>query len=600
MARLTRTTHPNGHQWQTKSISCGTEAGVTVFNQTVAPDLIGRCDKGGGSGMKFRRIIACLATLFFVGGMADRRPYLAHAAQFPDDDAARVDALLIQDIFGGSSSSASELAAPVDDQVFLRRVWLDLVGEAPPAEEITRFCFDPSPYKRGHEIDRLLADQRFGANWARYWRDVILYRRSEERALFAAVPLQEFLQQQLNENQPWDQIAREFVTANGDVREDGSTALIMAQAGRPEETVAEISRIFMGIQIQCAQCHDHPTDRWKREQFHELVAFFPRVAVRPNRAAGQRSFMVVADDNPARRRRANNNNRRRGTLEHYMPDLDDPSASGTLMQPALFVTGQQLDSGLVDRDRRQALAEWMTSTDNPWFAKAIVNRLWAELVGEGFFEPVDDIGPDRVSSAPQALDYLAETFVQSGHDLKWLFRTIMSTEAYQRQSRPRRNYGEAPFTANRAQRLRGDQLYSVLVSALNINERSMQKSANAYGRRVRGGPRAMFNAVFGYDPSERREEVSGSIPQTLVLMNSTVVESAISARRTDGLGGLLNDIGNDSQLVTELYLRCLSRQPSDRELRECLLHVKKAPDRSEGFEDVLWTLINSTEFLHRR
>ena len=137
-----------------------------------------------------------------------------------------------------------------------------------------------------------------------------------------------------------------------------------------------------------------------------------------------------------------------------MPNLEDPSLPGTLMKPALYVTGQELKTGIEDIKRREALALWMTSPENPWFAKAYVNRMWSELVGEGFYEPVDDMGPDRQCLAPKTLSYLATGFQKQAYDMRWLIRTIMATNAYQRESRPRRKVGETPFTANRTQRLR--------------------------------------------------------------------------------------------------------------------------------------------------
>ena len=522
------------------------------------------------------------------------------ASESPDDAAAQVNRLLLDDELGDESSRGDLLAPTVNDQVFLRRVWLDLVGQLPSPAEITRFCLDPRGDKRYRMVNRLLADERFGKNWSSYWRDVILYRRSEDRALITAQALQEFLSEQFNANAPWDEIASQFVTARGDVREDGRTALIMAQAASPEDTAAEISRIFLGIQIQCAQCHDHPTDDWQREQFHQLAAFFPRLAIRRNPSAMRRSFLVVADDSPPRFARRNNNNRRRGTLEHTMPDLDDPEAEGTIMQPALFATGQQLELGVSDQERRNSLAQWMTASDNPWFARAFVSRIWSELIGEGFYEPVDDMGPQRECSAPKTMEYLAREFAENGHDVKWLFRTIMLTEAYGRESRPPRKYNEPPFTANRAHRLRADQLFSVLLAALNVDEQSLLAHTVGPARRIgQGGPRAVFNLAFGYDPSEPRAEIAGSIPQTLLLMNSPSIQSAMSAHRADGLGGLLQQLDNDSQLVIELYLRCLAREPTNSELRKCLMHIKRTGHREEGFEDLLWALINSTEFLHR-
>lgn len=525
---------------------------------------------------------------------ADTEPGVA-AADAVAELAAQIDRILIEET-GGESV---ERAAQAGDETFLRRVWLDVTGVPPAPEAVISFTKDRDPDKRAKVVQSLLDDPRYGQNWARYWRDVILYRRTEERALLVSASLEAFLKEQLNANAPWDQIVSSFITAEGDVRENGATGLIMAQGGQPEDVVSEISRIFLGIQIQCAQCHDHPTDRWKREQFHELAAFFPRVAVRPDRTGPQRSFLVTVNDRPFAPR-GNNNNRFVGSPEHYMPDLDDPAARGTLMTPAFFVSGAALEVGSPDALRRWTLATAVTSKENPWFAKALANRLWAELVGEGFYEPVDDLGPDRTASAPRTLEHLAKAFSDSDYNIKQLMRVIMATDAYQQASRVRRGAEESPFLANCSQRLRGDQLYDALASLLGIPD---QVGLGGPGRGpygMGGGPRALFNATFGFDPSERKDELAGSIPQALAMMNSPLIAAGASARRGSRLGRLLSEIPDNEQLVVELYLRALSRQPSEAEIRTCLRYVKEVGDRNEAFEDILWSLINSAEFLHRK
>lgn len=495
-------------------------------------------------------------------------------------------------------ATATPAAAPlVSDEVFLRRVSLDLVGRPPTPEQITRFVLDSNPNKRAALVDHLLADERHADHWARYWRDVIFYRRTEERSLVAADACVDYLTTQFHQNRPWNEIAVAFITAAGDVREHGNTAIVAAQGGETEGTVAEISRIFLGIQIQCAQCHDHPTDRWKREQFHQLAAFFPRVGLRPSLPNQERTFTVtVVDAEP--RQRPRNNMRAFGTLEHYMPDLKDPSAKGTLMQPVLFVSGQKLDAGAVDSQRRSQLAQWITAKDNPWFAQALVNRLWSELVGEGFYEPVDDMGPDRQASAPATLKLLADEFAAHDYDLKWLFRTITSTQAYQRASRPRRSPDDPPFLSNVAQRLRGDQLFGQLAVLLNMDDRDSGRTGGPNTPLARRTPRQFLNVLFGYDPSAPREELVGSIPQALAMMNSPNITQSISAQRGI-LARLLREINDDDQLAVELYLRALNREPTTSELEVCRNHFRETSNRGEAAEDVLWSLVNSTEFLHR-
>jgi uncharacterized protein DUF1549/uncharacterized protein DUF1553 len=539
-------------------------------------------------------------------------PGKALAAVAPAQAAVQVDRLLVEDLAAGqksqagsdaktskpSGTAASQPAKPADDETFLRRASMDLNGQPPSPTEITAFALDPSPDKREKLVDRLLAKKEFGETWARYWRDVIMYRRAEDRALIAAPALTAYLTEQFNKDVAWDQVARSFITATGDVRENGATGVIVAQMGQAPEITGEVSRIFMGIQIQCAQCHNHPTDRWKRTEFHELAAFFPRIAIRPNKGPPQSLDVLGVDrERPAM---AKNANRPLGSKEHYMPDLKDPAAKGTLMQPVFFVTGQKLPEGTTDAERRATLAKWITSKQDPWFAKAFVNRVWSELVGEGFYEPVDDLGPDRECTATKTLDFLANQFILHQYDVKWLYRTIVATAAYQRDSRSRHLPGKTPFVANCPQRLRGDELFEALVSAMGLQDDRVQRDAGKKQLQPRD-VRGVFDAVFGYDPSVRRDEVAGSIPQALVLMNSPQLARAMNGRREDtSLGKLLASTKDDEAVTVELYLRSLAREPKPAEIKTCLEHVKQTGNRSEAFEDVLWALVNSTEFLHRK
>lgn len=540
----------------------------------------------------FRASVA-LACAALVGSFADAAPNVQRVAR-------QVDQLLAEELFDDST----DLAPPIDDATFLRRVWLDLVGDIPSPEHTTAFLLDPSPDKRDRVIRDLLASNQYGQNWARYWRDVILSRRIEDRAVIVSNPLVTMLTEELNSGTGWDEVAQKFITATGDVREDGATAILMAQDGVTEDSTAEFSRIFLGIQIQCAQCHDHPYDRWKREQFHELAAFFPRTAVRPVNSATKRSFQVIANNGRDVRRGNNNNLNRRGAAEHYMPDLDDPSAIGERMQPKFFLTGAQLPIGTRDAQRREAVAEWMT--ESPWFATAYVNRMWAELVGEGFYEPVDDMGPDRTPNGAKAVEYLSQEFAASGYDPKWLMRVILSTEAYGRECRPRRLPDEPAFTANVAQPLRGDQLFNSLLTTLELDEATIRSMVTGGGGRVYGGqtsPRDGFNVAFGFDPSAPRETITSSIPQSLAMMNQPQINHSLSAgsrRRPTSLGKLIANVEDDDMLTSELFLRTLCREPTDEELEQVNTYAKSVDNRTETYEDLLWSLINSTEYAYRK
>jgi hypothetical protein len=313
----------------------------------------------------------------------------------------------------------------------------------------------------------------------------------------------------------------------------------------------------------------------------------------------------MADDRTPLGRRPNADQEgRRGQPEHFMPDLDNPAAPGTRMQPKFFLTSAELPFGTPDAKRRGTAAMWIT--ESPWFATALVNRMWAELVGEGFYEPVDDIGPERKASAPKAVEFLSRRFIESGHDLKWLLRVICATETYQRESRPRREADGTPFTANVAQPLRSDQQYNALLTSTEVDE-----SEQTLTRRNRPqmmapyGPmatvRQQFAVAFGYDPSDPRETVTSSIPQALAMMNGVRINLAIRAIDEDTvLGRLLSEIDDDSEMIDELYLRTLSREPTDDEREVALDFCRSVKNRSAAFEDLFWALLNSSEFSHRR
>lgn len=554
-----------------------------------------------------RGLAGCVAVMVCAGVMTWCAPVLA-ASVTPQEAALRIDRLLAQELADAEHAPPSSAKpAPVpqaDDVTWLRRVYLDLLGELPSPEEITAFALDKSADKRPQQIARLVDDPRYGENWARYWRDVILSRRTDERALLAAGSATQWLAEQFNQGVSWQRIAHDLVTATGELGEDGRTALIASQWGQVPETAAEVSRVLMGVQIQCAQCHDHKTDRWKRTQFHELAAFFPRIVIRPVIEADgkRRGFELLSKDDFAQRQQKKVGKKPNPRFEHYMPDLDDPAAEGTLMQPVFFVTEQKMEIGASDAERRATLADWIVSADNPWFAQALVNRLWAELVGEGFYEAVDDIGPDKDCRAPNTLNLLTSQFIASGYDLKWLLQTIAATEVYGRESR-QRAAGAVAFEANCPQPLRADQVFNNLASRLGVEEGSNERLKKA-ALRPNGSPRSMFVAKFGFDPSDPRDEHTASIDQALMLMNTPALARALSARATRAqtagtlLSRLLEDKDDDA-VIAELYLRLFAREPKPSELATCRDYLLEVGDRDEAFEDILWSLVNSTEFLYR-
>ncbi len=452
----------------------------------------------------------------------------------PTAVAKEIDQLLAEDLAAADDSTkVIKFDRRATDEVFLRRVYLDFIGRNPTPDEVTAFVLDASPDKRGRVIDHLLDDSRFGENWARYWRDVIMYRRSDDRArtrLPSSVRIPDHRVQQerpLGSNRPFVYHCHRRCPRKRRVPASSWPKMATRPTSLPKSRASSSAS-----KSNAHNCHDHKTDRWKREQFHQLAAFFPRIAVRPVKLEDdKRSFEVVSNDRPIKINNPKLVNRPVGSPEHLMPDLKHPEFEGTKMQPVFFLTGQSLPFGTPDSQRRDTIAKWITSPSDEWFAKAFVNRVWAELVGEGFYDPIDDIGPDRTCSAPKTIDCLAHEFVDSHYDVKRLYRIIASTDAYQRNSRTRRNPDEMPFAANCPERLRGDQVYDALIAALGMNDAPGVRLSEAMGGKGGKGalfrsPRNQFDQVFGFDPSTPRDEVTGSIPQALLLMNGPQINRA--------------------------------------------------------------------------
>ncbi len=556
------------------------------------------------------------------------------------------------------TASNVQPAGLANDEDFLRRVSFDIVGTLPTAKEVTLFGLDPDPEKRAKLVDRLLASDEYALNWAMYWRDVIFLRATNEFARIAIPPFETWMTKQLQENVGWNKIAQSLITGVGEISEHGEAAFVFAQQGNAEEIAGEASRIFSGIQLQCANCHDHPTDKWTRDQFHALAAFFPRVSIQRRQAmppaftvaafnaqaGGGRALQQILQDadlivqrfdtdNDGKLSKAEaagsalappfdrllefgDDNRDgllsakelksmpipdmpgRGNAEHYMPDLKQPTDKGRLMTPAFFVTNAKGRTGMEDEDRRALFAKFATSPTNPWFAKSFVNRIWGELLGEGFYMPIDDMGPERKARMGSVLDYLATEFVKHDHDIQWLIRTIANTRTYQRQVRfnePTEN--RVPFASAVPARLRADQLMNAVVKVLGVDEGPRHSEGPLRGRRT---PREQVEALFGFDPSTPQDELLGNVPQALFLMNLPQISNALKAEGNTRLGQILANNKTDKAAIGELYLAFLARDPSDKELTIAVDYLEKVGNRREAFEDLAWSLLNSSEFLSKR
>jgi len=524
---------------------------------------------------------------------------------------AKLDAL-VQSFLESTKAPA---AATTTDVEFVRRIYLDVTGKLPTPEQTRSFVTSSKKEKRAELIESLLNSPEYAANWGRYWRDVIRYHATNQNlGRVGLADLEKWLAEQIAKNRPWDEVTRDLITATGRSDENGAASFTLAHEGQAVEVAGEVSRIFLGVQIQCAQCHDHPTDPWKRQQFHEFASFFAGSRVRRamKGGAGQAAvFEVVAQGRP----------------RYTMPDLKDPQKQ-IPVAPKFFLASNAptLPAGLSVAERREAAANYITAQDNPWFAKAYVNRVWYALTGDAFYTPVDDLGPERTPKAPEVLDALASQWQKGGYDVRWLFRTILNSKTYQREVRSTFSAsGRVPFAANCPSRLRADQILDSLAQALNLpldgrgpaagrapgqgkaaGKNSLAADAKNAAGKVKGlgaagrNPRAGFEFIFGVDPSTPNDDVLGTIPQALFLMNSPVINRGVEARNGTVLGEILAATPDNRAALNALYVRVLAREPTAKEVQTCGRYIENVGNRREAFEDILWSLINSTEFITRR
>jgi hypothetical protein len=500
------------------------------------------------------------------------------------DVARRLDAILTKQL----PAPAAALPDRADDETFLRRVSLDLTGKLPAAEEIQAFVKDTTANKRTLLIDRLLDSEAYAVNWGRYWRDVLTYHTPASANYLRWQLFDGWMIDQFRGRRSWGEIATALITANGINDECAPVNFLTAHYGNQVEIAATTARVFLGVQLQCAQCHDAKTESWKREQFHELVAFFGRMRIIQHKDVANRGTPYAIEG--------------RTTGQYQMTDKKDPEHLID-MQPR-FLDGQEIAASADDNERRAALARLLVSPKNPWFARAYVNRMWTVFMGWGFYPGLADLGAHAKPQYPEALDLLAAEWTATNYDIRWLFRTLALTQTYQRGLHPRPGTGSAPAACVCPQRLRPEQIFEALVKVLGIDENDKNipspapSSAPAVQRHT--GLRNMVYQAFRVDPSLPAEEVQGTIPQALLMMNSALVNTFIAAKGKSYLGDALARGLPNEEIIEGLYQRALARKPKAEEVEICRRYLKKVQDRQEALEDIYWSLINSTEFLTKR
>ncbi|MBM3995592.1 MAG: DUF1553 domain-containing protein [Planctomycetes bacterium] len=470
---------------------------------------------------------------------------------------------------------------PCGDTTFHRRAYLDAIGRLPTPDETRAFFADQAADKRAKLVDRLLDRPEYADYWANKWAD-LLRPNPYHVGIKATFSMDAFLRDAFRKNKPYDQFAREILTAQGSTWHNGAVVLFRDRRD-PAELTTMVSQIFLGIRLECAKCHHHPFEVYGQDDFYSFAAYFARIGRKGvGISAPISGGEEVVFTSPT------------GQVKH-------PGNGKAMTARPLFGSLAKDD---VDRDPRQVLADWIVSDRNPYFAKVAVNRIWADLMGRGLVEPIDDLRATNPPSNGPLLDALAEHFRKQGYDQKKLLRTIMTSRVYGLASLPNKtNAGDLRnYSRHYRQRLRGEVLLDALTDVTGVPETF---AAAPPGTRaielwtVR--TQSVFLDSFGRPdpnqdpPCERTSDTT--VVQALHLMNSPKLHAKVTSDQSRA-ASLAASKRTPTQIVDELYLLVYCRLPSEKE-RKVGIAFFEGVTRRQATEDLMWALVNTPEFVFK-
>jgi hypothetical protein len=473
-----------------------------------------------------------------------------------------------------------------DDAEYFRRLYLDLAGRIPRTIEVRDFLEETAPNKRQMAVERLLEDPDYTHQYVNHftnvWRGLLVAQTNNQQVQVMLPSFEAWLRKRVRANIPYDVLVRELLTESVNFagrnpgqfnQRESALAFYQANDVKAENLAASTTRLFLGVKLECAQCHDHPHDHWTRKQFWEYAAFFSGL-----RADMNGDFITAVRENPESR------------------SLKIPGTERVV--PARFLDGSE-PRWSAETVTRAALAQWITDANNPYFARAAVNRLWAHFFGIGLIEPVDEVSDDNRPSHPELLDELARQFVAHQFDIKFLIRAITGSQTYQRTSAATDPSQEDPrlFARMALKGLSPEQFFDSLSEATGFWEEA--RPAPRLDGQPLNTPRAMFLAKF--TSQEKRTEWQTSILQALALMNGKFIDDATSIARSKTLAAVVDaPFLNTEQRIETLYLAALSRKPRTDELARLVKYVTGGhpkDNQKDALADVFWALLNSGEFM---
>ncbi len=460
-----------------------------------------------------------------------------------------------------------------DDAAFLRRSTLDCLGTLPSPDEVRAFLADPASDKRAKWIDRLLARDEYADYWSLKWADILLVDR-EKLGDRGAFELHRWLRNQFAANRPYDEWVRELVTAAGDSGKSGPVNFYRATE-TPDALARTVCQAFLGVRLECAQCHHHPFEKWSQEDYYSLASFFNGIERKP--LAKDRVLVFHA-----------------GYREMPIPESSRSVAARAL--------DAQVSPRLTTGDPRIVLAEWMTAIDNPWFARLAVNRLWKHFLGRGLVEAEDDLRSTNPSTNPPLLDFLARRFVESKFDLKATMRLIMNSRTYQLSSEPNANNreDEQNFSFYYVKRMPAEALLDAISAVTEVAEpfpgRPLgTRAISLWDNRLPSYFLEIFGRPERTSPCECGRSSDPTMAQALHLMNAPEVEAKVT-HATGRVARLVASGASEERIVEELCLAALGRFPTETHKATARKLFASSGPR-EAAEDFLWTLLNSYDFL---
>jgi len=474
---------------------------------------------------------------------------------------------------------------PAADSEFLRRAYIDTCGITPSVDEARRFLDDKDPQKRAKLIDSLLERPEFVDYWTLKWSD-LLRNNSQAKQGKGLQVFYRWLRENVRANKPYDQFARELITATGSGFRSGPVNWYVTGefgADYPLYLASQTSQVFLGLRIDCARCHNHPFEAWSQMDYYRFAAFFART--KNKRGPDENEEIIFAANT--------------GDLK---PPRLDPKKDGQVVEPKYLGDMTTVDFQ-ADEDRREALARWITSSSNPWFKRAIANRLWNNFMGRGIVQPVDDVRLTNPASNDPLLDAMAEKAVQYKFNLKGLMRDILMSRAYQTTSVANKLNAEDRTYASHAlpRRLYAEVLLDALVYATDVPEKF---GPYEYGRRAISIPDnrvgSEFLDLFGRAKREVACECERSEETNVSMVLNLLTGGTVNGRITHPQGRVARAVNAKKppkEIIEEFYLATLARRPTAKEEALALGLFQKAPNSKEGAEDLMWALLNMKEFL---